>query len=339
MRALRELPFVDAVEAATSSVFPLTLGEDGRDHRTTVAAPESEAGERSSLAEYGYATPGYFGMMGIPVLTGRSFVPGDQSPGEPGVILSASLAGDLFGDSDPVGRTVRFADFGWPEFTVVGMVGDVPATTVRAGAARSIYLPHVYPPGPGVSSETLHPYLPRFETYVVRTSASRAAVVPRMRDAILSVDARLPMLDVAPVEETVSEALAQERFILRLLLASAGTSLFLGVVGIYGVIAYTVRHRTAEIGIRMALGASPRAVIGWITLRGAALGGAGIGLGLLASFWLTRFMESMLHQTSPTDPAIFGAVSLGMFAVALAAAYVPARRASGVDPARSIRAE
>jgi putative ABC transport system permease protein len=340
MRAVRALPSVSAVEAATSSVFPLTHGEDGNDHRTTVTAPEGEAGQRSSLAEYGYATPGYFQTMGIPILAGRTFEVDDLSAGEPGVVLSASLARDLFsGAEPPVGRTVRFQDFGWPDHRVVGVVGDVPATSVRAGGSRSIYLAHVFPPGPDVSSETLHPYLPRFETYVVRTSAPHAAVVATIREAIENVDSRLPMLEAAPVEELVSDALAQERFTLRVLVASSVTSLFLGVIGVYGLIAYTVRRRAAEIGIRMALGASPRTVVGWITLRGAALSGIGVGIGMLASFWLTRFMESMLYETSANDPATFGAVSLGMFTVALAAAYVPARRASEVDPTRAMRAE
>ena len=342
MRAIEELPAVDGVEAATSSVFPLTLGEDGQDHLTTISTAENRVtSERWPLAEYGYATPGYFQAMGIPLLAGRPFELGDQSPGGPGAILSASLARDLFPDGDPIGRGVEFADFGsgWPRHTVVGVVGDVPATTVRAGGSRAIYLPHVYPLAADVSSETLHPYLPRFETYVVRTRASHDALVPALREALRGVDPRLPMLDAAPLEAIVSDALAQERFTLRLLLLSAGTSLFLGVIGIYGILAYSVRRRTAEIGVRVALGASPRGVTRWIVFHGAALGAIGIALGLVASLWLTGFIESLLFETSPTDPVTFGVVTLTMFGVALAASYIPARRASRVDPAHALRAD
>jgi ABC-type antimicrobial peptide transport system permease subunit len=164
-------------------------------------------------------------------------------------------------------------------------------------------------------------------------------LVPALRQAIRDVDPRLPMLDVASLKSIVSDATAQERFTLRLLLVSAATALFLGVVGVYGVLAYSVRRRTAEIGVRLALGASPARVTRLIVSQGAMLSMVGIVIGLIASLLLTGFIESLLYETSPTDPVTFAGVTLMLFGVALAASYLPARRASRVDPARAIRAD
>lgn len=343
MDRLRALPAVEGVQAATASVFPLTLAEYGRENLTAITAPGSAAGDdvRGPLAEYGYATPGYFREMGIPVVAGRTFRSVDAVPGAAGAILSASLARDLFPDGHPVGQSVEFADFRsfWPRLTVVGVVGDVPATTLRDGGTRAIYLPHVHPFAPEVSKETLYPYTPRFEMYVVRTSTDPAALIPELRRTIDTVDPRLPMLDVAPLETLVAEAASQERFMLRLLLVSAAAALFLGIVGVYGVLAYAVRRRGAELGIRLALGATPGRVRRQVVGEGATLSIAGIVVGLAASLASSRFIEALLFETSPTDPLMFAGATLLLFATALAASYLPARRASRVDPAIALRSE
>jgi predicted permease len=343
MGRLRAVPGVDAVEAATASVFPLTIGEYGRESLTTILPGDaaSNGNESWPLAEYGYATPEYFQAMGIPILAGRTFNNGDAVPGALGAILSESLARDLFPDANPIGQTVAFGEFRsfWPTHTIVGVVGDIMATTIREGRSRAIYIPHIHPLAPEVSIETLHPYLPRFEMYAVRASTDLMPLVPALRQAIRDVDPRLPMLDVASLKSIVSDATAQERFTLRLLLVSAATALFLGVVGVYGVLAYSVRRRTAEIGVRLALGASPARVTRLIVSQGAMLSMVGIVIGLIASLLLTGFIESLLYETSPTDPVTFAGVTLMLFGVALAASYLPARRASRVDPVRAIRAD
>jgi predicted permease len=341
LRRLREVPGVSAVEAATTSVFPLVLPEAGGDPADI--APVGAAADRLDswpLAQYGYATPGYFQLMGIPLLAGRSFLSQDASVEAAGAIISQSLARDLFAGVDPIGRSVEFA--GWGSFwhsthTVVGIVGDVPATTLRDGGSRAIYLPHIFPLAANVSSETLHPYVPRFETITVHSTRDHASLVPELRQALNEVDPRLPILDVASLDEVVAEATAQERFALRLLLVSSGAALFLSIIGIYGVLAYSVRRRTAEIGVRIALGATPGRVTRQVVLQGALLSAAGIAAGLAGALALTRFIGSLLYGTSPTDPVTFTAMTLLLFSIALAASYIPARRASRIDPAHALR--
>jgi ABC-type antimicrobial peptide transport system permease subunit len=164
-------------------------------------------------------------------------------------------------------------------------------------------------------------------------------LLPELRRAVEEIDSRLAILDVALLDDVVADATAQERITLRILLVSAASALFLGVVGIYGVLAYTVRLRTAEIGVRVALGASPKRVRRQVVLQGVLLSGTGVLVGLGTALLLTRFMAALLYATSPTDPATFAIVTLLLLGVAFAASYVPATRASRVDPARALRTE
>lgn len=336
---LRALPGVLSVDAATTSVFPLTVPEGGHLAPVTRANAAAPAGDASLNALYGFATPGYFEAMGIPLVAGRTFRPEDTAAGSTGVILSRRLARELFGGEDALGRQVEFEGWGWTSFTVIGIVGDVPGTMLRQGGSRAIYLPHVYPPASIDITGTLFQYTPRFETVVIRSDRDPAALAAAVRRAIAEVDPRIPVLDVATLEEIVAGATAGERVIMRLILASAGAALFLGVVGIYGVLAYSVRRRGAEIAIRIALGATPRHVTALIVAQGLIVCGAGIAAGLLAALGLTRSMASILYETSPTDPATFAATTLLLFAVALLASWIPARRASRTDPAVALRAE
>lgn len=340
LRRLREVPGVDAVEAASHSVFPLTVR--GSNDLPQIARAE----ERTATAEPwpralpGYATPGYFEAMGIPLIAGRPFRSEDTSWDAPGVILSQSLARDLFDHTDPIGRRVAFASFpSWADLSVVGVVGDVPGTTLREGNSKTIYLPNLYPAIVGAGTEAPYWYVPFWEMYVIRTDRDFASLVPELRRAVHEVDPRLPMMDIASLDDIVREATAQEGVVMRLLLVSGATALLLGAIGIYGVLAYSVRRRAGEIGIRLALGASPLRVTRLVVAHGAAVSVAGIAAGLAAAVLLTRFIASLLYETSPTDPVTLAVVSLLLFGVALAASYIPARRASRIDPAQALRAE
>jgi predicted permease len=337
MSRLREVPGVDAVEAATTSVFPLTLPEQDQVAIIAPADASNGSGNRP-LAHFGFATPGYFRTMGIPLLDGRPFRHEDTSADGAGVIISRSLAHDLFGDMDPIGRAVRFVDRRSASLTVVGVAGDVPGTTIRDGGSRAIYLPHLYPAAAASVTGMPYSFLPRYETYVVQTGRDYTALLPELRQAVQAVDARLPLLDAASLDVIVAAATAQERFALRLLLVSACAALFLSIVGIYGVLAYSVRRRTAEIGIRLALGATPGRVIRLVVLQGAQISAAGIAVGFAGALALTQFIASLLYGTSPTDPVTFTAMTMLLFSVALAASYIPARRASRIDPAHALRA-
>jgi predicted permease len=336
---LRAIPGIRSADAATVSVFPLTLAPGGHTAAIAPAHMPSNTTETWPFAHYGFATPGYFDAMGIPIIVGRSFRNEDTSAGAPAVIISLSLARDLFGREDAIGRQVEFAGWGWTTFTVVGVVGDVPGTTLRQGASRAIYLPHLYPPAAASITPTLFEYTPRFETLVIRSDRDPVALVGAIRRAVAEIDPRIPVLDAVTLDGIVAGATARERSIMRLILASAGAALFLGVVGIYGVLAYSVRQRGPEIAIRVALGATPRHVTQLVIGQGAALSGVGIVVGLLAALGLTRFMAAILYQTSPTDPLTFAGVTLILFAVSLAASWIPAHRASRTDPAVTLRAE
>jgi predicted permease len=337
---LREVPGVDAVESASEGAFPLTVPEFLDVQRIAPAATSERRTEDWPLAASAYATPGYFHAMGIPLLSGRPFRMEDTSLEAPGVIVSRSLAQDLFSGRDPIGQVVEFADFpSWASFTIVGVVGDVPGTTMRVPDARAIYLPLMHPAAADVITGNLHHFLPLSDVVVLRTEREAALLLPELRRAVEEVDPRLVILDFAPLDDIVAEATAQERITLRILLVSAASALFLGVVGIYGVLAYSVRLRTAEIGVRAALGASPARVRRLVVLQGVLLSGAGVVVGLVTALLLTRFMAALLYATSPTDPATFTIVTLLLLGVAFAASYVPATRASRVDPARALRAE
>ena len=343
LERLRTVPGVEAVEAGSIAVFPLVL-PDAIDFQPIMPAEGPEGLERAGTPQpqalVRYATSGYFDAMGIPLISGRRFEIRDASLDAPGVIVSTSLANALFGDAEPLGRAVRFADFSsWSSLTVVGVVGDVPGRTVREGASRAIYLPHVHPAAADVVAGGVYRYRPDDERYVVRTARDFASVVPELRRAAQEVDPRLPLLDITLVDEIVGEAAARERVVMRVLVVSAAAALFLGVVGVYGVLGYAVRRRTAELGIRLALGASPERVIRQIVAQGTALSTAGIVAGIAAALLLTRFMAALLYRTSPTDPVTFTATALLLLAVSLAASYLPALRASRIDPAQALRSE
>ena len=340
LERLRTVPGVEAVEAGGTAVFPLVLPE-GVDFQPIVPAEAfGLEGAPQPQALAGYATNGYFEAMGIRLLSGRRFESRDASLDAPGVMVSQSLANALFGDAHPIGRSVRFADFrSWASLTVVGVVGDVPGRTVREGPSRTIYFPHVHPATTDVVAAGVHRYLPMDERYVIRTGRDAASIVPELRRAVQEVDPRLPMLDITPLDEIVGGAAARERVVMRILMVSAAGALFLGVVGVYGVLSYTVRRRTAELGIRLALGASPRRVIRQIVAQGATLSTAGVVAGIAAALLLTRFMAALLYETSPTDPVTFMLTAALLLGVSIAASYLPARRASRIDPAQALRAE
>jgi putative ABC transport system permease protein len=173
----------------------------------------------------------------------------------------------------------------------------------------------------------------------VRTSLPPTSLVSAIRRSIHEVDPKLVMTRIGTLGELVAGSMARARLTMLLLGMGAATALFLGVVGIYGVLSYTVRQRTAELGVRIALGAAPGGVVRMVLRQGALLAMGGIAAGLAAALALTRFLRGLLYEVSPNDPAAFAAMAVLLFAVALAASYVPARRAGRIDPVRALKAE
>jgi putative ABC transport system permease protein len=219
-------------------------------------------------------------------------------------------------------------------FRVVGVVGDVPSRSIREGPSSAVYIANIFPGAPRAPSLTGSD-----EQYVVRTSLPPTSLVRAVRQTIDDVDPKQAMTRIGTLDDLVAGSLARARLTMLLLLVGAATALFLGVIGIYGVLSYAVRQRTSELGVRIALGASPGAVVGMVVRQGALLAVGGIAAGLVAAFALTRFVRSLLYEVSPSDPAAFAGMAALLLAVALAASYVPARRAGRIDPVRALKAE
>ncbi len=337
LERLRALPGVEAAGAATVAAFPLAPVPDYYVDRVSVANRPAGDSADAPHALFSYATADYFRAMGIPLLKGRTFQTADASPGAPGVILSAALARSLFGGGDPIGRRVRLRTLGDLPLHVVGVAGDVPSRTIADGPSRAVYLPHIQRAQDDTTPVRFGS--PRDEMYVVRTSLPPLSLVPAIRRTIDGVDPKLAMARIGTLEDLVDRSMTRPRVTMLLLLVGAGTALFLGLVGIYGVLAYAVRQRGSELGIRIALGASPVGVVRMVVREGAVLASIGIAAGLVAAFALTRLLGSLLYQVSPSDPATFAGMAALLFAVAIVASYVPARRAGRIDPVQALRTE
>jgi predicted permease len=274
----------------------------------------------------------YFRTMGIRVVAGREFTSGDRADTLPVVIVSESFARRHFPAEDPLGRRLkRPIGDGAPWLTVVGVVADVMDSGLGEATGPTMYQPY---PQNSVAGVTFAPL-----TLVVRTVGDPRLAAPAVRAAIAAVDRDLPVESMTPLPRLLSESLGPQRFRTILVSVFGALGLALAGIGIYGVTAYSVAQRTRELGVRLALGARGRDVVG-LVLRGAlATVAAGLSLGLLASLLLGRALRGLLYGIEPTDPATFALVASGLAAIAVAAAYLPARRAIRIDPVLTLRGE
>ncbi len=282
----------------------------------------------------GKVSSGYFEMMRIPLLAGRLFEPG---PGDSlSVLLSATLARDRWPGENPIGRLVDLGNWTNPQpprwYTVVGVIGDLPVDnqlmTRGSALSRVTYFP-VSAPDVGVGTMT----------FVMRIATPPLGLVDAVRGTVRSMNPNLPVDRVQTMEEYVRTARAPLAFIMVLLVIGGVAALLLGVIGIHGVIAYTVGRRTNEIGIRMALGARAADVSRMVLREGGSVAVLGVLVGLAGAFALTRVMDSVVFGVSPTDPVTYISASVGLLVIALLATYLPARRAAEVDPLEALRAD
>jgi putative ABC transport system permease protein len=277
-------------------------------------------------------TPDYFRAMGIRLLRGRSFDNGDTE-GSPGVaIVSESVARRAWGDRNPIGKRVTLEDHPKPQdwLTVVGVVDDVK----QQNLAEKTPVAAVYQP----MTQVIRPFFLFHMAYIVR-GGNPSSLPSLMRSRFREVDPNQPIQLMAPMGELVSATTAQPRFYSRMLGAFSAIALLLASLGIYGVMAYSVAQRTREIGIRVALGAQRSDIFRSVMLKSALLVFTGVAVGLAGAIGVTRVLQNLLFDVKPTDAATFAAVSVLLILVALAATYVPARRATSVDPMVALRYE
>jgi predicted permease len=271
----------------------------------------------------------YFQAMVIPLLRGRHFDEQDAFHKPRVVIVDEHMAAQLWPGQDPIGQRVRLGDpanDALPWRTVVGVVGRVKQYGLDSLPRIALYVPQL-------QSRSRALYV------VVRSSADLGALAASVKREIQELDPELPLYRVRTMAEWVDQSLARPRFSMLLLALFAGVALVLATIGIYGVMSYLVGQKRREIGIRMALGATERAVLSLVLRQGMATALSGAALGLAGALVLTRFMRSLLFDIDGTDPLSFGAVALILSSAALAASYLPARRAARADPMLSLRSE
>ncbi|MEE9577089.1 MAG: ABC transporter permease [Gemmatimonadota bacterium] len=314
--------------ASVGAVTVLPLSGLVTDISFGIEARMPEPGDEPA-ADARRATPGFFETMGVPLLEGRVFEAGDRADALPVVIISESLAEKHFRGESPIGARIKVGGVRNPEapwWTIVGVVGSVRSRALDRIPEPEIYLPVAQRPPRGLS-------------FVVRAEGDPAALMQGFREAVWSVDADMPVSQLATLEDTFAASLAPQRFLAWLLGTFAALALLLGSVGIYSVMAYMVSRRTREIGIRMALGARPADVMRATMRRGLALTAAGLALGLAGALAASRALTSLLFEISPTDPVTLGVVATLLAGAALFACYWPARRATRVDPMVTLRYE
>ena len=294
--------------------------------------PKPAPGAPAWNARYLMATPRMFRALGIPLKRGRLLAEGDV-PGRPLVAVINETAARLYwsGD-DPIGRTIRYYPQETnPSIQIVGIVGDVRSIGASEPAPPAVYVPLAQAPRP--------PYEGRTMTFIVRVPGNPAAVAASARAAVASIDAGLPLADVRPMSEVVSAAAGQPRFTTLVMSFFAGVAFFLAALGLYGILAYAVEQRIREIGVRVALGAGKREIFRLIIGNGMRLALVGVVVGVPAALALTRLMGGMLSGVTSTDPVTYIAVVAMLATSALLASYLPARRATRVDPIVALRTD
>jgi len=310
--------------AALTEIIPLSQDDMDMGRFIVKEAPPSVPGE-APAADFRDVSPSYFGTMGIPLLQGRAFTDHDNADGPRVAIVDATLARRFFPNQDPVGKHLQFAEVSRP-WEIVGVVGGVHDTGFDQQPRPTIYFPYLQ-----TGDQTM--------SLVVRTDSEPGALVPAIRNAIRAVDRDQPVFNVKTMDEIISGVVSAQRLAFILLGIFAFLALTLAAVGIYGVTSYAVSQRTHEIGIRMALGARESDVFRLVVGHGLTLGLVGVGLGVAGALVLTRFLASLLYGIRPTDPLTYLVVSLVLTAVAALASYIPARRATKVDPMEALRYE
>ncbi len=316
------LPGVQSV--GTISDLPVTGNSSVNGDFNVEGRPPYNPGE-APVAEFRLVTPNYFLAIGIPLLKGRALTERDNENAPQTIVINQALADRIFGDEDPIGKRLLALDEKPHE--IVGIAGNARQWGLDRPADPEIYFPFSQI---NFTSES---------TLVVRTASDPAGLLDAVRNAVRDASSDAPVFRVKTMMDVMATSTAQQRFNMILMTVFATVALVMAAIGLYGVISYSVTQRVHEIGIRMALGASTSDVVKLIVGQGMVLASAGVLIGLGAAFALTRLLSSLLFGISPTDPITFAVISLILTGVALVACFVPARRATRVDPMIALRYE
>jgi putative ABC transport system permease protein len=307
---------------ATGGTTRLPLGSTNVTTKIGVEGRNLPPGEWPEV-EFRRAGHNYFAAMGIPVIRGRGFNTTDGPATPPVVVINQTMARQLFGDEDPVGRRVQMG-VGAPWSTIIGVIGDVRHSGLEAPPAPEMYRPAVQGP-------PTNPFI------VIRTSGDPAALAAAARAEVHAVDKAIAAYDIRTMTQVRSESMSQRRFVLLLVAAFGILALIMAAVGVYGVMALIVSERTAEIGIRLALGAQPSAVMRLVIAQGVGVAAAGIAIGIAVALAMTPLLRTQLYGVGPIDAPTIAGVPALLLVVAAIACYLPARRAMRVDPVNALR--
>ncbi len=289
---------------------------------------ESSTGIHETNVERSAVSPSYFRALGVPIVAGRAFQSGDREGSERVAIVSQAMAAKYWPAEDPVGRRLKRGslDSDSPWITVVGVAEDVRHQGLDVEPRPKMYLPYAQGPRSNID-------------VILKTYSDPDLVAAAIREAVVELDPTVPIPNIRELDGLISSSVAAPRFRTGLVSLLAVLAGLLAVIGVYGVLAYTMARRTAEIGIRMALGASANAVLSSVLGRGAVLALAGLAIGIAVALAAVRLLESFVFEMSTHDPTIFLSAAVVIAAAALAASYLPARRAMRVDPVEALRSE
>jgi len=280
-------------------------------------------------ADFQAVSPGYFAALGIPLVRGRLIDSRDRDGAQHVAVVSLTFVREYVGERDPIGQQFSRGGPGSPVVTIVGVVGEVRRDGKEAKLTPQVYLP--------AAQTDVYPV--RLASVAVRADGDPYALVPSIQKAVWSIDPDQPITGVRTLDEVLAASAAQRRFNMTLLASFATLAVVLALIGVYGVVGYSVAQRTREIGIRVALGATRSDVVALVVRAGMGWSLVGVAGGFAGALGLSRLISGLLFGVTPNDPATFVAIALAMLGVALAASYIPARRAASVDPIAALRTE
>ena len=318
-QALQRIESLPGVKSAAATINLPLVGTWGMGYSLV-----GRQNQPNQIADNANVTPRYFQTMGIPMLLGRDFSTHDVEGAQPVIIINETFARKHFTNENPIGQLINAGG----KREVVGVVGDVKPRGLDLETKPQLYLPYAQKPTTAW-----------FFTFTIRTETDPTTLAAAVEKEIATLDPNLPVANVRSMDQIVSTSLEQRRLTMALFGGFAVIAMFLAAIGVYGVVSYSVSQRTHELGIRLALGARSSHVLRLILQQGIALALIGVAAGVGAALMLTRLMRSLLFQVGTTDLATFVLVALGLVAVVLLACYVPARRATKVDPLTALRYE